>query len=89
MNTDDLYDYVKTIKNRSDFVKFVDYLIMDFRGRGAEWENPDLPSFLAGLSGFATDMDGYYKNMGEDVDVESISWKMAAEILLASTVYGN
>jgi hypothetical protein len=34
-------------------------------------------------------MAGYYKNMGEDVDVERITWRMAAEMLLAATVYGS
>jgi len=34
-------------------------------------------------------MAGYYKNMGETVDVENITWQMAAEMLLAATVYGN
>lgn len=86
---DNLYDYVKTIRSRDDFIKFVEYLNEDYHAKQPEWENNNLQSFLSGLSGFASDMGGYYENMGEEVDIESISWKMAAEMLLAATVYGN
>jgi hypothetical protein len=34
-------------------------------------------------------MGGYYKNMGEAVDIERITWRMAGEMLLAATVYGG
>jgi hypothetical protein len=34
-------------------------------------------------------MDGFYKNMGETVDVETVTWRMAAQMLLAASVYGN
>lgn len=86
---DDLFDYVKTVRSREDFISFVGYLNDDCRINNSEWENNDLHSFLVGLSGFATDMNGYYRNMGEEVDVESISWRIAAEMLLAAKVYSN
>ncbi|MGQ5525645.1 DUF7660 family protein [Chitinimonas sp. PSY-7] len=84
---DDLFDYAKTVSSRDDFVKFVEYLNEDYRKKHEEWGNKTLEEFLGGLSGFANDMAGYYKNMGEVVDVETISWRMMAEMLLAATVY--
>lgn len=89
MTTDELFDYAKTVRTREDFTKFVEFLNKDFQAQRNEWENADLESFLGGLSGFARNMAGYYKNMGESVDVENITWRMAAEMLLAATVYGN
>ena len=86
---DDLFAYAKTVNSRTDFVKFVEYLNQDFQRKRSEWGNNDLESFLTGLSGFTQDMDGYYKNIGETVNVEDITWRMAAQMLLAATVYGG
>lgn len=86
---DHLFDYAKTVASREDFVKFVEYLNDDYQQKRDDWGNKSLEQFLGGLSGFANDMAGYYKNMGEVVDVERVTWRMAAEMLLAATVYGN
>jgi hypothetical protein len=86
---DALFDYARTVKSRSEFVRFVEFLNTDLRENRDEWENNNLESFLSGLSGFANDMDGFYRNMGEIVDIEQLSWRMAAQMLLAARVYGN
>lgn len=89
MNDDEIYKYAAGVRSRIDFVKFVELLNVNFEHDGGRWENNDLKSFLAGLSGFAQNMGGYYKNMGEEVDVESVTWRMAAQMLLAASVYGG
>lgn len=89
MTGDDLFDYAAKIGSRQDFIKFVEYLNADYRERKEEWQNGNLESFLGGLAGFANDMAGFYKNMGETVDVETVTWRMAAQMLLAASVYGN
>lgn len=86
---DDLFDYARTVKSREDFVRFVAYLNQDFQEKSSEWQNGTLEQFLGGLAGFANDMQGYDRNMGEQVDVENITWRIAAEMLLAASVYGS
>lgn len=86
---DDLFDFAEKIQSRADFVRFVEYLNADYRQKPSEWENDTLASFLAGLSGFAQDMGGFYKNMGQSVDIEVVTWRIAAQMLLAAKVYGN
>jgi hypothetical protein len=86
---DDLFEYAKVVSSRAEFVRFVDYLNTDYRERRDEWENNSLESFLSGLAGFANDMSGFCRNMGESVDVEAITWRMAAQMLLAAKVYEN
>lgn len=86
---DDLYEYAKTVQSRDDFIKFVEYLNEDYRQQQTQWENRSLGEFLGGLSSFANDMAGYYKNMGETVDVDTVSWRLVAEMLLAATVYSS
>ncbi|MFC4490371.1 DUF7660 family protein [Chromobacterium aquaticum] len=88
MTGDELYECAKAVVSRVDFVRFVEYLNQDCKNNGDEWHNLTLDQFLAGLSGFSRDMSGYYKNMDEVVDVEEVTWKMAAEMRLAATVYG-
>lgn len=89
MTGDEIYDLAAGVRSRSDFISFVDNLNRNYESNKDEWENDNLESFLGGLSGFANDMGGYYKNMKEDVDIETMTWRMAAQMLLAAKVYGN
>lgn len=89
MNGDEIYDLAAGVRSRSDFISFVDNLGRNYKSNKDEWENDNLESFLGGLSWFANDMGGYYKNMKEDVDIETVTWRMAAQMLLAAKVYGN
>ena len=83
----DLFSYARRLDSREDFTKFIELLVEDYKARHDEWSNNNLESFLDGLSGFVRDMDGYYKNIGESVDTEVVSWRIVAEMLLAATVY--
>ena len=89
MTGDELFDFAASVKDRQDFIKFIENLNADCRERRDEWQNDDLSGFLSGLSGFANDIGGFYKNMGESVDIETVTWRMVAQMLLAATVYGN
>lgn len=85
---DQMFEMAKEVKSRADFVSFVKALNGDYAANRSSWENDSLQRFLDGLSGFASDMDGFYRNMGETVNVDQITWRMAAQMLLAATVYG-
>jgi hypothetical protein len=89
MDGDAIYDLAASVSSRTEFIDFVDNLNRNYASNKDEWENDSLETFLGGLSGFAQDMSGYYKNMKEDVDVETVTWRMAAQMLLAAKVYGN
>jgi hypothetical protein len=86
---DNLVDFAKTISSKQDFEYFMTCLVEDYLENKIEWENNSLENYLLGISKFSVDMDGYYKNMGEVVDVNVITWRIMAEILLAASVYGN
>ena len=87
MTRDELYDFRDKVISRDDFLKFMEYLIDDYRDHKNEWDNNRLEDFLEGFRGFSTDIRGYYKNTNQDVDVEIISWKMLANMMTAATVY--
>jgi hypothetical protein len=87
--TNKLFECAKSVNSRAEFVRFVNDLNIEYKTNRNEWENDNLENFLCGLSGFSNDMAGFYKNMGESVDVEVITWRMVAQMLLAAKVYGN
>ena len=87
MPGDELSERATAVSTRMEFLEFLQHLIQDHAANGAEWDNATLRQFLEGLHGFASDMAGYYKNMGDDIDVEKITWRLAADMLLAATVY--
>lgn len=59
------YVSAQRLFQQEGFVDFVEMLSRDYVSNRDEWQNDTLDQFLLGLSGFANDMGGYYKNMGK------------------------
>ena len=74
------------IKNREDFIIFLEKLLEDFR-REKNWENNNLESFIEGMLSWVEDADGYYKNINQMEVLSNPSWRLFADILIASTMY--
>lgn len=87
MTGDKLYALAEKVESRHDFLTFVRYLRENLKQAKEEWQNNTLEQYLGALATFASDMDGYYKNMKQDVDVEQMTWRLAAQMLLAASVY--
>ena len=87
MTGDELVEFAEAIKSKDDFIKFMGFYLEDFHNNLDEWDNADLPSYLAGLNGFISNMKGYYQNRGMEVDLDNPSWRMLAEALLAACVF--
>ncbi|HLH26995.1 MAG TPA: hypothetical protein VK066_31105 [Chloroflexota bacterium] len=77
---------ISSLQSRADFIAFVDALRRDLDANPAAWENPTLDSYLAAVSAWTTDMDGFYKNQGLPVP-EAPSWQTFAHIMLGATLY--
>ncbi len=84
---DELIDFAKTVTSKEEFEFFLQCLIKDYLDNRNKWENSDLRNYLEGLSGYVIDMEGYYRDIEEKVDVNVISWRIAAEMLIAASVY--
>lgn len=72
-----IYEEAENVKTKKDFEKFLKLLKTNYSSVKKEWLNDTLESFLEGLYGY---------NYDSDVE-EKASWKLFAEILLASRVY--
>ncbi len=84
---DELINFAQKISSKEEFDFFLQCLVQDYIDNRDEWENTDLLSHLAGLSGYASSMEGYYKNMEENIDVNLITWQIVAQMLIAASIY--
>ena len=74
------------IKNKKDFVFFLENFITDLKENPADWENDNLERFLEAMSSWVEDMDGLYKNLGTQ-PASDINWQFIGQLLLASRIY--
>ena len=86
---DRLIDFVKKISSKEEFNFFLRCLVKDYVDNQNEWENTNLLNYLVGLSKYVSDMEGYYQNTEEKIDINFITWRIAAEMLIAASVYEN
>lgn len=77
------------IKTREDFIVFLRNLSKDFKENSEHWENRSLGSFIEAMESWAEDMDGYYINTNNiiNVDLENGEWRIFADILSAAKIY--
>jgi hypothetical protein len=73
--------------NKSEFIQFVENLRTDFIINKDHWENKTIEDFLEAMSHYAEDIEGYYKNINQDIDSEKIDWEVFADILKGSSMY--
>jgi hypothetical protein len=83
MNT--LYDIQVT--DRQSFIKFLELLHQDFLQNQSEWENPNLDRFLEVMIAYTEDIQGYYDNTNQNINADTPSWKVFADILKGSKIY--
>ena len=77
---------ISEIKDKDDFVHFVELLVRDLNDNPNEWENQTLSEYLEGIAIWTEDMDGYYHNNNMPTP-ENIDWKVFANILIAAKMY--
>lgn len=71
---------------RANLSGFLEQLADSYIEQPEKWENNSIEDFLRAWSAWLTDMDGYFKNRGEEVPTEP-SWQLIAQMLLAARIY--
>ncbi len=74
------------ISSKEELAEFVGTLLRDYKTRGPEWENPDLPRYLEALQAWLEVSDRYYVNMNEDPAGIS-PYRRVADALAAARIY--
>ena len=70
-----------------EFILFVENLRADFIENKEQWENKTIEDYLEAMSHYVEDIDGYYKNTNQNIDLEKVDWKVFSDILKGSSIY--
>jgi len=70
-----------------EFIDILHDLKDDLKLRPENYENTDLDSFLDAMISYTEDIQGYYKNTGQDIDSDKQDYKVFADIIRGSAVY--
>lgn len=77
----------QNLSTKEDFMKFLQLFLKDFSENSANWENTTLEDFLSAMLSWVEDAEGYYTNIGELDVINNYSWRLFADILIASSMY--
>lgn len=72
---------------KKEFIQFIENLRLDFIQNKEQWENKTIEDYLEALSRYTEDINGYYKNTNQDIDLKEIDWKVFSDILKGSSMY--
>jgi len=75
----DYQNLLGKIKNREDFLNFMEQYIPAI-------ENENIRDYLDSLTSWAADMDGYYINTNQKIP-ENINWDFIATLLYVGSIY--
>lgn len=80
-----LEESLENVKNKEDFVKFINQLVKDLKSNPQKWANATLEDYLNGIASWVEDMDGIFTD-SED-DFSEIDWSFLASILFTGSRY--
>jgi predicted Ser/Thr protein kinase len=79
-------DDLSKIVSKEDLADFIETLRDNFVQSSSEWENPTMDRYLDAMAAWVRDMDGYYRNAGENPPIQP-TWRTVADILVAAKIY--
>lgn len=80
----DTFGAIEHIENKTDFISFLLLLSKDFKTNSQDWPNQNIPAFLEQMAGWIEDYSACPAN---DVDWESVNFKVLAQILYMGKLY--
>lgn len=86
LSMDEAKSTISNIKTKDDFISFVQLLQEDLKDNPRSWENNTLESYLEAMTSWTESIEQYYINTAQPVP-DNISWRVFADILMASTMY--
>lgn len=72
---------------KQQFIEFIEHLRTDFIQNEEQRDNKTIENYLEAMSRYIRDIDGYYKNTNQNIDLEKVDWKIFSDILKGSSVY--
>ncbi len=75
------------INTRQEFIHFLDEFLKEYKTNPDTWENHTIKDFLEAMGRYAGDIQGYYDNTHQNIDANTPSWKVFADILKGASIY--
>ena len=72
---------------RIEFIEFLKEFKTDFDQNKSSWENANLSDFLESMIAYTNDIQGYYDNMGMNVNANKPTWENFSQILKGASIY--
>lgn len=76
-----------TVQDRQSFIEFVALLRADLISNPENWENKSFEDFFEAMTRYTEDIQGYYDNTKQNIDADTASWKVFADIVRGSAMY--
>ena len=71
------------VNSKEDLIK----LILDIANDPSPFDNESARDFMIALASWLEDSDGYYANLGKNMDSSVATWQLFADSLQAAKIY--
>ena len=75
---------IQSIKNKDDFVSFLNELAIDFRNNPEEWKNMTVDTFLESVASWVED---YSTAPNNDIEWEKLDYTILARLFYVGKIY--
>lgn len=72
---------------RIEFIEFLKEFKTDFDKNKEKWENNNLSDFLESMISYTEDIQGFYDNMGMNINADNATWENFSHILKGASIY--
>jgi hypothetical protein len=76
-----------TVTDRKSFIDFLEHFHQELLTNNDSWENKTLSDFLEALTRYAADIQGYYDNTNQNINADTATWKIFADMLQGAKIY--
>jgi hypothetical protein len=87
----ELFEIVKNVKTKNEFLRFLEILIKDFIEHQEDWENVNLKDFLEAMHSWISDTEeddmAVFEDRKNKESPKKMNWNILANILCASKIY--
>lgn len=81
-----MYNRINNIKSKEELIDFLAFLSNDRRKMKEEWENNTIEDYLAAISSWIEDMEGYYENNNLPIP-DNENWSFIATLFYVGKIY--
>ena len=82
----DMVSRINEINTKEELVSFLEYLSKDKHSNKTEWMNDSIEDYLASISSWVEDMEGYYINNNLAIP-NNENWSFIATLFYVGKIY--